>query len=74
VPDDFRGAAMPPLARRIVGDGILDVALIGQAARSLVLQPELWSDWGSHKDALQHLKQLWHVLVQYPVQFGSPAS
>lgn len=74
VPDDFRGSAMPPLARRIAGDGVLDVALIGQAARSLTLQPELWQDWGSHKDTLQHLKQLWHVLVQYGVQFGSPAS
>jgi hypothetical protein len=60
---------MPHLARRIAGDGILDVALIGEAAAPLQLQPELWRDWGSQEETLQHLKQLWHVLVQY----GTPA-
>src|SRR5262249_20303827 len=35
VPDDFRGPAMPPLARRIARDGILNVAVIGEAAASL---------------------------------------
>ena len=65
VPDDFRGPAMPPLARRIAGDDILDVAKIGRAAVSLRLEPESWQDWGTYADTLQHLKQLWHVLVQY---------
>jgi Protein of unknown function (DUF3626) len=66
VPDDFRGAAMPRLARRIAGnDGTLDAAVIGSAAASLHQQPEAWRDLGSDAEALQHLKQLWHVLVHY---------
>jgi hypothetical protein len=70
VPDDFRGPAMPRLAQRIAGnDGTLDVAVIGSAEASLNEQPDAWRDWGSHAEALQHLKQLWHVLVHY----GSPA-
>jgi len=24
-----------------------------------------WRDWASQADTLQHLKQLWHVLVHY---------
>jgi hypothetical protein len=70
VPDDFRGPAMPRLAQRIAGtDGSLDAAVIGSAEASLREQPETWRDWGTHAEALQHLKQLWHVLVHY----GSPA-
>jgi len=70
VPDDFRGPAMPRLAQRIAGnDGTLDVAVIGSAEASLHEQPDSWRDWGTHADALQHLKQLWHVLVHY----GLPA-
>jgi Protein of unknown function (DUF3626) len=70
VPDDFRGPAMPGLAERIAGnDGTLDAAVIGSAATSLHQQPDAWRDWGSHAEALQHLKQLWHVLVHY----GLPA-
>ena len=70
VPDDFRGPAMPHLARRIAGiDGTLDAAVIGRAAASLHQEPEAWRDWGSPEGTLQHLKQLWHVLVQY----GSPS-
>jgi Protein of unknown function (DUF3626) len=69
VPDDFRGPAMPRLAHRIAGtDGTLDAAVIGRAAASLHEQPHAWRDWGSHGEALLHLKQLWHVLVHY----GSP--
>jgi len=29
------------------------------------LHPEDWREWGLHEDILQHLKQLWHVLVHY---------
>ena len=69
VPDEFRGPAMPLLARRIAGnDGTLDAAVIGAAEASLHEQPDAWRDWG-HAEALQHLKQLWHVLVHY----GLPA-
>ena len=70
VPDDFRGPEMPRLAQRIAGlDGTLDAAVIGSAEASLHQQPDGWRDWGSHKEALQHLKQLWHVLVHH----GLPA-
>jgi hypothetical protein len=69
VPGDFRGPAMPILARRIAGDGDLTIAAIGRAAASLRWRPDDWRDWGAHDETLQQLKQLWHVLVQY----GSPA-
>jgi len=65
VPDNFRGPAMPKLARRIAKNGLLDAAVIGAAEATLYWQPELWRDWGSHEETLQHLKQLWHVLVHY---------
>ena len=69
VPSEFRGPAIPRLARRIAGEGVLDAAVIGAAEASLRSQPESWRDWGSYEEALQHLKQLWHVLVHY----GTPA-
>ena len=70
VPGDFRGPAIARLARRIAGeDGIIDVAVIGTAEASLHHNPNAWADWGSPEDVLQHLKQLWHVLVHY----GAPA-
>lgn len=71
IPDDFRGPAMPRLARRIAGEnGIIDAAMIGTAEASLHHQPDAWGDWGSRAEVLQHLKQLWHVLVHY----GAPAA
>jgi hypothetical protein len=69
VSDEFRGPAIPRLARRIAGGGMIDAAVIGAAQRSLQSHPEDWREWGSHEDILQHLKQLWHVLVHY----GRPA-
>jgi hypothetical protein len=58
------------LAQRILGhDGMLDVSVIGRAEASLHEQADTWLDWGTHAEALQHLKQLWHVLVHY----GSPS-
>ncbi len=69
VPDDFRGPAMLRLAKRIAADGLVNASVIGAAEATLYLQPELWRDWGSREEALQHLKQLWHVLVHY----GAPA-
>lgn len=65
VPADFRGPRMPQLARRIAGNGEFNVTHIGEAAASLHKHPDTWSDWGSYDETLQHLKQLWHVLVQY---------
>jgi hypothetical protein len=74
VPDDFRGPAMPRLAQRIAGiDGVLEAPVIGSAAASLYQRPENWVGWGSHQETLQHLKQLWHVLVHYGLPFkGKP--
>ena len=46
-----------------------DFTLIGAAEASLHEQPDAWRDWGSQAEVLQHLKQLWHVLVHY----GLPA-
>jgi hypothetical protein len=70
VPDDFRGPEMPRLAHRIAGEnGLVDAAVIGTAEASLHHHPEVWRDWGSREEVLQHLKQLWHVLVHY----GAPA-
>jgi hypothetical protein len=61
---------MPLLAQRIAGvDGMVNAAVIGTAEASLRNEPDAWRDWGSHAEALQHLKQLWHVLVHY----GLPA-
>ena len=69
VPDNFRGPEMPRLAQRIAGkDGTLDAAVIGSAEASLYEEPDRWRNWGSHAESLEHLKRLWHVLVQY----GSP--
>jgi Protein of unknown function (DUF3626) len=74
VPDDFRGPAMPRLARRIAGDGMLDAAVIGAAESTLYSQPERWADWGCREETLQHLKQLWHVLVHYGAPARRPAA
>ncbi|GAA2218878.1 hypothetical protein GCM10010429_51440 [Micromonospora olivasterospora] len=69
----FRGPDIPPLAARIhaefarPGDPV-DAALIGRAAASLVTEPDRWADRGPLPVTLQHLKQLWHVLVR----FGAP--
>ena len=65
VPDDFRGPAVSKLARRIAAEGVLDAAAIGTAEASLHSEPDSWREWGTHDEILQHLKQLWHVLVHY---------
>jgi hypothetical protein len=75
VPDDFRGPEMPLLAQRIAGkDGTLSAAVIGTAEASLRKRPDSWRDWGSQEVALQHLKQLWHVLVHYGLPARSPTA
>jgi hypothetical protein len=79
VPPDFRGPRIPPLAHRIAttwgtDGGRLNAALLGTAARSVVSDPGRWLDWGAPAETLQHIKQLWHVLVQFgvPVATMSP--
>jgi Protein of unknown function (DUF3626) len=65
VPDDFRGPRMVPLAARVAVGGRLDAAVVGRAAASLHRDPESWTDCGTFDETLQHIKQLWHVLVRY---------
>ncbi|MET8836816.1 DUF3626 domain-containing protein [Micromonospora sp. NPDC004540] len=72
---EFRGPAIPPLAARVhaefAGPGEpVHAALIGRAAASLVREPQRWADRGPAEVTLQHLKQLWHVLVR----FGTPTT
>lgn len=40
-------------------------SILGWAARSLYREPEAWRSSGTVEETLQHLKQLWHVLVRY---------
>lgn len=68
VPDNFRGPAMPTLARRIARNGMIDAEILGAAVASLRREPHAWVDWGREPETWQQLKQLWHVLVH----FGSP--
>lgn len=70
VPDDFRGPAIPKLARRVATNGVIDAAAIGAAQMSLRFRPGEWRHWGPPEETLQHLKQLWHVLVHY----GAPVA
>ncbi|MEO7329413.1 MAG: DUF3626 domain-containing protein [Minicystis sp.] len=67
---DFRGPRMPALAERLDQNfasipGRLDAAVIGRAACSLHDHPDHWTDWDIPEETLQHLKQLWHVLVRF---------
>ncbi len=73
VPDGFRGSAIPRLAQRIARDGVVDAAVIGAAQASLRLRPHEWREQGEPKEILQHLKQLWHVVVQYGTPVMSTA-
>ena len=62
VPVAFRGFEVRRLAERIAGDGVLDAARIGDAANSVVTDPEAWSGWDT--DALRvQFRRLWHVVV-----------
>jgi hypothetical protein len=65
VPAEFRGPAIPKLAQRIAAGGIVNAGVVGAAQRSLQLRPDEWLGWGDRADILQHLKQIWHVLVHY---------
>jgi hypothetical protein len=72
---EFRGPAIPQLAARVHAEFArpgepVDAALIGRAAASVVTEPDRWVDRGPAAVTLQHLKQLWHVLVW----FGAPTT
>ncbi|SIM65055.1 DUF3626 domain-containing protein [Micromonospora cremea] len=70
VDPEFRGPAIPVLAARLhrefapPGEPV-DAALIGRGALSVITEPARWADLGPAADTLQHIKQLWHVLVRY---------
>ncbi len=57
------------LAQRVVGEqdseARLDAANIGQAAVSVVREPDRWRDWGEPHEVLVHLKDLWLLLVAH---------
>lgn len=74
VPDDFRGPRMRPLARRISDGTHVDAAILGRAAAALERDPAAWADWDDYEATLQHLKQLWHVLVRYGAPRGGDAA
>ncbi|MFI6225796.1 DUF3626 domain-containing protein [Micromonospora echinospora] len=70
VDPEFRGPAIPPLAARVLDrfgrpGARVDAALIGRAAASVVTEPGVWDDRGPPTVTLQHLKQLWHVVVRF---------
>lgn len=70
VPAHFRGPEVRALAGRVAaefGDGSdrIDAELIGRAARRVVTDPDHFADRGEPSETLEHLKQLWHVLVVY---------
>jgi hypothetical protein len=70
VPAEFRGPEVGVLARRVAADsgdgsGRVDAEILGRAARSVVTNPKKEADHGERAETLQHLEQLWHVLVAY---------
>jgi hypothetical protein len=74
VPEHFRGPQVKALGRRVAtelgdGTGRIDAEVLGKAARRVVADPDHFADHGTPTETLQHLKQLWHVLVAY----GHPA-
>lgn len=65
VPSNFRGPAMPSLAKRIAQNNSIDARVIGSAVQDVYRNPQNWVDRGIVKEVLQELKLLWHVLVRF---------
>jgi hypothetical protein len=42
---------------------LIDAALVGQAAGSVVRSPQEWASFGPAAEVLQQLMYLWHILV-----------
>ena len=64
------GGRAARLAARVIADHAadrhcLDAAAIGRAAVSAVQDPEEWQEWGSARETLQCLKDLWLILVAF---------
>ncbi len=67
VPDDFRGATMPELAKVIARDKQINADIIGRAAQVLTEKPVPWSQRTKQAQQVQQLKLMWHVLVKFGV-------
>ncbi|MET7393947.1 DUF3626 domain-containing protein [Dactylosporangium sp. NPDC005572] len=68
IPPDFRGPSVCVLAGHLCDlyeRELVNAELIGRAARAVAATPGEWARWGSSAEALQLLKYLWHVLVEY---------
>jgi hypothetical protein len=68
--DEFRGPAIPLLAKRIashfqLSDGLINAEIIGRASRFTSLHPDAWSDIGNEQELFQYLKQLWHTVAYF---------
>lgn len=65
VPEDFRGPAMPELARQVARpDGIVDAAAIGVAAAEENFE-EPSADGDPAQSPTQQLKRLWHTVLAF---------
>jgi hypothetical protein len=65
-PAQLRGPAAPVLAAHLAsryGTDVIDVALVGRAARAVVRSPARWAGFGAQAEVLQQLKYIWHILV-----------
>ena len=62
-PNDFRGAEVPPYAKKFGIDGKLNAYLIGRAAG------QINQEYGN----LQMLKYLWHCIVRFGKEIKIPA-
>lgn len=70
VPEDFRGPLMIPLSRYVTaaftdGRPCFDASALGRAAVALRRARDDFAFLGSFDQALQCIKQLWHVLVRF---------
>ena len=68
VVDDFRGALMPLVARKIAENDFIHTELIGRALIEANKNPQQWNAF--EPSASRLLKYLWHVLIR----FGAPLS
>jgi hypothetical protein len=72
VPLNFRGPAMPSLAKEVAANGILNARMIGEGVKSHKREPGRWAARGTYGEVLQEFKLLWHVLVKYGTMGGDP--
>jgi hypothetical protein len=68
--DEFRGPAIPPLAKRIALEigknaGCINAEIIGRASRSITLYPNKWADLGNAYELFQNIKKLWHTVAYF---------